>query len=121
MSEKRRIRIESNGRADRGGDTRVFIDGKDVSETVSHVTWSVGAARDHLMSKATITFIGVELAVDYVAEERKAPAAQSVTVLPPECFDELAADEAPEEPNERVRAASRRLPEVVRTDEEPTA
>jgi hypothetical protein len=120
VSEKKRIRIESNGRAEVEGDTRVFIDGVDVTRQVYRVTWNIGAHRDENHSRASITFNDVELAVEYVAEEL-APSEQ-VTAVPAEYFDELVADlDAPDEPNERVKAAARRLPDVVRRDEEPDA
>jgi hypothetical protein len=43
---------------------------------------------------------------------------ENVTVVPSEYFDELLADlDAPAEPNERTRAAHRRLRSLVRIDE----
>lgn len=68
MSEKKRIRIVSNGRAGNDGDTQVFIDGVDVTNSVTHVAWSLGV--DHA-SRATITFTPAALEVEYVAEERE--------------------------------------------------
>jgi len=91
VTEKKRIRIVSNGRAGHRGRHAVFIDGVDVTNTVKHVTWSIGANFPKNMSVATVTFTGVELDVEYMAEEI--------------------------EPNERVHKAGRLLPGVVRREE----
>lgn len=116
MTEKKRIRIESNGRCYREGDTRVFIDGEDVSHQISDVVWSIGAHHGLNLSKATITFTGVELAVEYVAEEVESSGPEGVTVVPSAYFDELVADlDALPEPNERAREAARLLRDVVRS------
>lgn len=115
MTEQKKIRIESNGRSYAEGDTRIFIDGEDVSHQVSDVVWSIGAHHGLNLAKATITFTGAELSVDYIAEKVKTDDEIPVTVLPPEYFDKLVADfEVPDEPNERTITAHRRLRDVVR-------
>jgi hypothetical protein len=110
MTAKKRIRIVSNGRAGIEGDTRVFIDGEDVSNSLARVEWSISANE---MSRATLTFYPAEVEVEFTAA-----ASEDATVVPSEYFDDLVADlDAPDEPNERVRKAARLLPGVVRREE----
>lgn len=118
MSEKKRIRIVSNGYTN--GGTKVFIDDEDVSGSLAHVAWSIGANE---RSRATLTFYPAELQVDFVAAsqqgEWRPPASESATVVPSEYFDDLAADlDAPDEPNERTREAAKRLRNLVRREDE---
>ena len=116
MSKRHRIRIESNGRCGIEGDTRVFIDDQDVTNTVTHVTWSLGTDS---LSRATLTFTGVEVSVDFIAD-RSGPEPtlkrdEERTIVSGAYFEKLVADlDEPPEPNERVRAAARRLRDVVR-------
>jgi hypothetical protein len=119
MSKQHQIRIESNGKCDREGDTRVFIDGQDVTNSVTHVSWSLGIDS---VSRATVTFKEAEVSVDFIAD-RSAPTPTlksdlERTVVSGEYFDEIVADlDAPDEPNKRMRKAARLLPGVVRREE----
>jgi hypothetical protein len=116
VSKRHKIRIESNGRCGVEGDTRVFIDGQDVTSSVTHVTWSLGTDS---LSRATLTFTGAEVSVDFIAD-RSGPEPtlkrdEERTIVSGAYFEKLVADlDAPDEPNERVRKAARRLRDVVR-------
>lgn len=70
MTDKTRVRIESNGRV--GSDTHVLIDGHDVTNSVSAVTWHLGV--DEEPATAVITFLDVQ--IDAEADAVDAPVAE---------------------------------------------
>lgn len=58
MSQRKRVRIESNGDVLPAGSTRVFIDDVDVTSSVYAVSWRIAANE---ASRAEVTFINVEV------------------------------------------------------------
>jgi hypothetical protein len=67
VSSAPRVRIESDGTV--GDRTRVFIDGKDVTNAVAAVTWHLGVGEG--AATADVTFLNVK--IDAEAELATAP------------------------------------------------
>jgi hypothetical protein len=106
MTAKKRIRIVSDGRT--GGGTQVFIDGEDVSNSLAHVAWSIGANE---MSRATLTFFPAELEVEFTAAVEEGEWRSRHSDKPTTDLD------APDEPKVCVHCAAP-LPSGVERQEE---